>query len=160
MRSASDAAAKASAPDFRGRPVNLSRAARRGVRQAAQLADEMNLHSFRTHADGSVTWVRWREHPPPQAQQNKKCEGEARQKTGEPSKSALARAERARSHRARMQKAMVFRCATLLRHWQHATSRLSADSGAGAPPPTEGRSPGDGPPGSTTSPGGVDGASP
>ena len=43
---------KASAAEIRGRPVNFSRANRRAIRQAAQLAEELNMHSFRLHGDG------------------------------------------------------------------------------------------------------------
>ena len=128
-----------SAPEFRGRPVKLSRAARRGVRQAAQLADELNLYSFRTHVDGSVTWVRWRDQPPAQPQHKKKCDGEASRKNGEPSKSALARAERGRTYFERMSKAATFRCVHALRqavrHWSQQASRRHSASAAPTPQP-------------------------
>ena len=38
------------------RPL-LTRAARRDIRRASALADEMNMHSFRIHVDGTVTWT-------------------------------------------------------------------------------------------------------
>ena len=44
MRSAHVASTKGSAPENRGQPVNIGRANRRAIRQAAQLAEELNLH--------------------------------------------------------------------------------------------------------------------
>ena len=35
----------------------LSKGARRDIRRASALANELNMHSFRTHVDGSITWT-------------------------------------------------------------------------------------------------------
>ena len=130
MRSASSAAATESAPGYRGRPVNFGRATRRAIRQAAQLADETNSHSFRLHADGSVTFVRWRANPPPQAPQRNSCEAKERQKNGEPSKRAQVSNERARKHNELHEKAVLFRCTAAFRHWRQEWSAASCASAA------------------------------
>ena len=38
------------------RPL-LTRAARRDIRRASALANELKVHSFRVHVDGTVTWT-------------------------------------------------------------------------------------------------------
>ena len=134
---------KETAAEIRGRPVNLSRAARRGIRQAARLAEELNLHSFRTHADGSVTWVRWRAVPPAQDPQEKIPASQANPQSGEPSKRAQKSRERARRHRELHEKAMLFRCAAVIRHLRQqvqmpggadkATTPRLCDAGDGIP---------------------------
>ena len=147
MRSASSAAATESAPGYRGRPVNFGRATRRAIRQAAQLADETNSHSFRLHADGSVTFVRWRANPPPQAPQRNSCEAKERQKNGEPSKRAQVSNERARKHNELHEKAVLFRCTAAFRHWRQEWSAASCASAASQTHP---RVSGDGLPRSAT----------
>ena len=42
----------------------MSRAARRDIRRAAALANEVNMHSFTIHRDGSITWTPWRQSSP------------------------------------------------------------------------------------------------
>ena len=143
MQPVSAAVASASAPEFRGRRMGLSRAARRDVRQAAQLANELNLHSFRIHVDGTITWVRWREDPPPQVQQESTCNGTANPKTGELSRRARKSIERARAHRELHEKAARFRCAAAVRWWcnfaslakgaREASVTRMSDSGDGVP---------------------------
>ena len=159
MRSSSAIAVNESSPEIRGRPVSLSRAARRGIRQAATLADEMNCYSFRAHVDGSVTFVRWRDQPPAQAsKQRGTLEAKASQTTsGELSRSAQKRIERARSYRERMDKAMKFRCAIALRRWKELPP-VSTD--ANAAQQHDLRGPGDGLPGPASRPMGAGGASP
>ena len=84
--------ASATAPPSLRRPtahpperLRLSRAARRDIRRAAVLAREMDFYAFRTHNDGSVTWIP-RQAPPPRPTKLKgKPQGQRR----------LARLERA-----------------------------------------------------------------
>ena len=121
----------------------------------------MQCFSFRTHPDGSVTWVRWRAFSPSQAPPQK-CGGDAAsQKDGMPTKGALKRIERYRSYRERMTKAVKFHCfcamRCVLRYWKLLLSRRSDTDGT--PQPTV-RSPGDGPPGPALCPSGAGGASP
>ena len=132
MQQGSAAVTNASAPEIRGRRMGLSRAARRGVRQAAQLANELNLHSFRIHVDGTVTWVRWREDPPPQVQQESTCNGTANPKTGELSRRARKSNERERAHRElhemmRRQRAsaalQLYAGGAILHHWQRVRAK-------------------------------------
>ena len=158
MCSASPPAAKESSPEFRCRPVNMSRAARRGIRQAAQLAEEIDAYSFRTHPDGSVTWVRWRAKPPAKAPPQKGG--------GEPSRTnndgglsirAQKRNERARRHRELHERAVRFRCTAALRHWHQ--DWCSAHSASAAPQSTT-RTPGDGLLGPAARPQGAGGVSP
>jgi hypothetical protein len=125
---------------------NFSRATRRAIRQAAQLANELNMYSFRVHVDGSTTWVPNRRDPPAQPPQ-KKCEDKAGQHNGEPTKRAPKRIERAREHRERMEKAARFRCARALRCWARATAPRAASSGASATPQSHLDDTGDGIPG-------------
>ena len=105
------------------------------------------MYSFRTHADGSITWVPHRRDPPAQAPQRKNCEDEASPEIGEPSKRAQKSIERARKHRERMEKVARFRCACALRHWVHATALHAVGSGASAAPQPRLRETGDGIPG-------------
>ena len=123
------------------------------------MADELNLHSFRTHADGSVTWVRWREQPPAHTlhKNTGKDKVDPKNSSGEPSKRALKSIERARSFRKRMESAMKFRCSAALRRWKEllpGSNEMSAAQRTGS------RGPGDGLPGSAARPVGADGASP
>ena len=133
MRDPVASGVKPAAAEIRGRPVNLTRAARRGIRQAARIAEELNLHSFRTHADVSVTWVRWRADPPAQGPQVKNPATQVNPQTGEPSKRVQNSIERARKHRELHEKAVRFRfTAALLRHWRQewsaSGSRLNTEN--------------------------------
>ena len=115
--------------------MNFGRATRRAIRQAAQIADETNSYSFRLHADGSVTFVRWRANPPPQAPQRNSCEAKESQKKGEPSKRAQVSIERARKHQELHEKAARFRCTVALRHWRHSWCGAQGASAASQTPP-------------------------
>ena len=128
---------------------NFSRTARRGIRQAAKLASELGIHSFRTHPDGSITWVPYRRDPVAQAPQKKSCDDKASPKIGEPSNRALKSTERARKHRELMEKAANFRCAHALRHWRQATALPAVSSGATAAPQPPSCDTGDGIPGAS-----------
>ena len=137
---------------------------RQKIRQASRLADEMNAHSFRVHADGTVTWTRWREEPPPQAEQRKKAvqpheagaSGSASQKNGKP-KRAEKKAERARKHHELTEKAVRFRCASAFRCWLRQTAPAK---GASAAPQTNLCDTGDGVPGAGALRGTRDSATP
>ena len=115
--------------------------------EGGERADEMNVHSFRIHPDGSITWVRWRANPPAQAPQRKSCEAKERQKKGEPSKRVQNSIERARKHHELHEKAVRFRCAAALRHWRQSWCGAEGASAASATLP---RVSGDGLPGSAT----------
>ena len=93
------------------------------------------MHSFRTHADGSITWVPHRRDPAVRAPQEKNCEGEASPKNGEPSPRAQKQLERARKHHERMEKAANFRLRCALRRWIQPIG-APASSGASAAPQT------------------------
>ena len=137
-----------------GRP-NFSRASRRTIRQAAAMASEANIYSFRTHVDGSITWVPHRNQVLDKQQRKKNCEATEEPtngenpKEGEPSKRALKKAERARSYHEKVRKAVRFRCATIFRCW---CSFVSSARGASAAPQStlcdsyRGRGPGHGRP--------------
>ena len=71
---------------------------RRDIRHAAALADEMNAHSFRCHADGSVTFTRRHDIVPSMAKQNSRAVGNSRD-NGEMSASKARSRDRAMAHR-------------------------------------------------------------
>ena len=54
MKRASNASSQTCAPGQPAPRSKLSNGARRDIRRAAALANELNLHSFRTHVDGSI----------------------------------------------------------------------------------------------------------
>ena len=89
-----------------GRP-NLSRAARRDIRRAAALANEVNMHSFTIHRDGSITWTPWRQSSPaikdPIARNHAKNPGKTAS-TDAPSKRTLRARARAAQHAALTQR--------------------------------------------------------
>ena len=57
MKKASNASSQTCAPGQPAPRPKMSKGARRDIRRAAALANELNLHSFRTHIDGSITWT-------------------------------------------------------------------------------------------------------
>ena len=61
MRSSSDGFPTMHAPGNPAARWNSSKATRRAVRRAAALADEMKMHSFRVHVDGTVTYTLFNE---------------------------------------------------------------------------------------------------
>ena len=50
--------------------VELSRAKRRAIRRMAALARDADFYAFRTHVDGSVTWI-LRQDPAPKVPESK-----------------------------------------------------------------------------------------
>ena len=149
MEKAQTTLPRASASDLRGWRAPFSRGMRRNIQHAARLADEMNVHSYRVHVDGTVTWVRWK--PPAQsvavAQKNNRVTT-ASSTDCDSSTRVSKRIERARTHHERMKKAAEFRCSHALRHalrhWSNASRQSGADA-ASQPPP---RDAGDGVPAS------------
>ena len=85
------------------RPI-LSRAVRRGIRQAAALADELHMHSFRVHGDGTITWTF--KHEKTMQKPEHKCQGEMTQRV--PSNRTLRSRARAAEHAALVRKAQDF----------------------------------------------------
>ena len=73
---------------------NLSRAARRDLRRVAVLADELNVHSYRIHADGSITWTRWHDLKPAKPESKDEGQDDSRA-SSEPSKRTLRSRRRA-----------------------------------------------------------------
>ena len=109
---------KSSAAEIRGRRVNFSRAARRDVRQAAVLAHELDMHSFRIHRDGTVTWTpKWT--PTEAKPKQKSCVGNTGSKTSTsltPSRAEKSRARQTQFY-ALLDKASKFRATAVLRWW-------------------------------------------
>ena len=145
MRASVAASAKAMPAENRGRRVNFSRAARRDVRHAAVLAQELNMHSFRIHADGTITWTpKWTttEEKPRQ----KSCQGA----TGSKSSTSLtsSRAEKSRARQAQfytlLDKAQKFRAKAVLRWWSRDSARTIRPTPPPSTAPLASRAPGDG----------------
>ena len=99
---------------------NLSRAARRGIRQAAAIARKEDFHSFRIHTDGTVTWTLM--HSKPESKPESKDKGKQAAPPEEPSQHALKSRARAAEHAVLMQRAHDFRTRSIIRWW----SRTSA----------------------------------
>ena len=57
MKKASNASSQTRAPGQPAPRPKLSKGARRDIRRASALANELNMHSFRIHVDGSITWT-------------------------------------------------------------------------------------------------------
>ena len=131
MRSSTTNATNAPSGNRNGRP-NLGRAARRGIRQAARLANELNLHSFRIHVDGSVTWIRKLENPP--SQPESRDEG-ARSQPSEQSKRKQRGRERAIAHHALQEKARAFRVRSILNSWRRLAASPPSPLPLQPPPP-------------------------
>ena len=110
------------------RPIS-SKATRRATRRTAALANELNMHSFRIHVDGTVTWTLLHKNlvqAKPEAK-DKPAMGEAMgSRKHEPSKRELRSRERARSHAALMQKAQEFRARSIIRLWSRAATPMAA----------------------------------
>ena len=92
---------------------NLSRAARRGIRQAAAIARKEDFHSFRVHADNTVTWTIRHEKPVPGKPKPDGGEGgDSRER--EPSKRVLrSRARAAAEETARARGVLAQKARTL-----------------------------------------------
>ena len=76
---------------------NLSRAARRDIRQAAAVARKEDFHSFRIHTDGTVTWTLM--HSKPESKPESKDKGKQAAPPEEPSQHALKSRARAAEQR-------------------------------------------------------------
>ena len=105
---------------------NLGRTARRGIRQAAAIARKEEFHSFRVHADNTVTWTLRHEKPMPGKPKQHDGEGGDSRKR-EPSKRALRSRARAAAHNELEEKARRLRAIFIMRWWARASS---------PPPPT------------------------
>ena len=106
-----------------------SKATRRATRRTAALANELNMHSFRIHIDGTVTWTLFHEHlgKAKPAAMDKPDVGKAMDsQMREPSKRELRSRERARSHAVLMQKAQAFRARSIIRLWSRAATPRAA----------------------------------
>ena len=125
------------------RPI-LSRGTRRDIRRAAALANELNMHSFRLHKDGTMTFTLF--HGPAQMPQSPR---KATAPNNEPSKRSTHSRDRASAHRELMRKASDFRVKNFFTQWkrtapsqpqgddqhQGPTTEPHSEVAAGAPPP-------------------------
>ena len=111
----------------------LSKATRRATRRTAALANELNMHSFRIHVDGTVTWTPRRENLA-QAKLKAKvkpAKGEATDpQMREPSNRQRRSNARAAAHRDLMEKAATLRATFIIRRWV----RLASSSTTRAQP--------------------------
>ena len=129
MGAPSDGFSPKRAPGAAGARPIMSKATRRATRRTAALANELNMHSFRIHVDGTVTWTLLHENlvqAKPEAK-DKPAMGEAMgSRKHEPSKRELRSRERARSHAALMQKAQAFRARSIISFWRRAATPEAA----------------------------------
>ena len=108
----------------------LSKAARRAIRRAAALADELNFYSFRVHDDGTISWTLW--HQGTQvAREAQPLEAEPTART-EPSARATRSRTRAAEHAVLMDKARDFCVKSILSFWSRAAT---SEAPAQQPPP-------------------------
>ena len=128
------------------RPL-LTRAARRDIRRARALADELNMHSFRIHADGTITWTpKWTttEEKPRQ----KSCQGATSSKSS--TSLTPSRAEKSRARQTQfytlLDKAQKFRAKAVLRWWSRDSARTIRPTPPPSTAPLASRALGDGPP--------------
>ena len=131
MRSSQKNAATAPSGYSMERP-KLSRATRRVIRQAATLADEMKMHSFRVHSDGSITWTRRLENQPSQPEPPSKG---ARSQPSELSTRQQRSRDRGIAHRALLDKAQNFRVRSFLNFWRRQATRPPPPPPLPPPPP-------------------------
>ena len=110
---------------------NLSRATRRDIRHAAALADELKLHSFRRHVDGTFTWTCWHGAEPAQPKPQGKGRDKPHESGGESQRKLRSRA-RATAHAELMQRAREFRARSIIQRWQLAAQQQPM--GAAQPP--------------------------
>ena len=113
------------------RPL-LTRAARRDIRRAGALANEMHMHSFRVHVDGTVTWT-LRHEISKESVPAKLDESKAEDSKHEPSLRKQRSAQRASAHRALMSRAQNFYAQLLIRRWARAAFVPSAEAMAMTP---------------------------
>ena len=103
MRSSSDGLPTMHAPGDPAARWNSSKATRRAVRRAAALADELKMHSFRVHVDGTVTYTLFKENllKAKALDKDKPAKGKATDsQTREPTKRQQRSTARAAAHRA------------------------------------------------------------
>ena len=100
---------------------NFGRAARRGIRQAAAIARKEEFHSFRVHADGTVTWTIRHERPEPGKPKPTGGEGGDSRKR-EPSQRVVRSRARAAAHNELNEKARHLRAVFLIRRWARMAS--------------------------------------
>ena len=74
------------------------------------------MHSFRVHADRTVTFTRWHESEPAQTKSKGKVDDDKREQR-EPSKRVIKSRARAAEHEALMSKARAFRAQSLIAWW-------------------------------------------
>ena len=145
MRTSVAASAKAMPAENRRRRVNFSRAARRDIRQAAALAHELNMHSFRIHGDGTVTWTpKWT--PTEAKPKQKSCVGNTGSKTSTsltPSRAEKSRARQTQFY-ALLDKASKFRATAVLRWWAKDAGRSIRQRSPPSTAPLASRAPRDG----------------
>ena len=108
--------------------LTLSRTARRDIRHMAKLAREADFYAFRTHRDGSVTWIPRRSSTPGKPEPKGKDCDELLEPSGE-SKRKLCSLSRAAAHAELTKRARDFRVRSVLRWWS-ATSSTSSPSDA------------------------------
>ena len=113
------------------RPL-LTRAARRDIRRAGALANEMQMHSFRVHVDGTVTWT-LRHEISKESVPAKLDESKAEDSKHELSLRKQRSAQRASAHRALMSRAQNFYAQLLIWRWARASSVPSAEAMATTP---------------------------
>ena len=107
---------------------------RRDVRRTTKLAKESGIHSFTTHADGSITWVPWHESKPGKPELKGKGTDEKRGTTDAPPSQRTQRSlARATAHRELTHRAQEFRVRCIVRWWSRSSS--PPDAGAAPPPP-------------------------
>ena len=143
MRTSVASKEKASAAENRSRRVNFSRAARRDVRRAAAIAEDLNMHSVRIHGDGSVTWTPKWTNTSAKPQHNS-CKGD----TGSNTSTSLTHAEKSRARQqefyALLDKARRFRASAVLRWWSRDAARNIRQRLPPSSSSLDARAPGDG----------------
>ena len=114
------------------RPL-LTRAARRDIRHASALANELKCHSFRVHVDGTITWTLWHEASKESLPAELESSEAVVSKT-ETSKRKLKSAQRASAHRELMSRAQDFFLRKLICRWAASAAEAATDDTMGADP--------------------------
>ena len=128
-------------PDLATRPTAVGhlqwgKRTRRDIRHAAALADELKMHSFRCHADGSVTFTRRHDIVPSKAKHDRKAADSSRDNRELSASKARSR-DRAVAHRELMQRAHDFRARSIISRWK--LSAQQQPPGEAQPPAPEQR---------------------
>ena len=114
-----------------------SKATRRATRRAAALADELNVHSFRVHIDGTVTWTRMHEKLAQAKPRGKAKPAQGKETSStkrEQSERQKRSNERAAAHNALMEKAQAFRAKAIFKWWASVSAHSSPAVEAAHPP--------------------------